>query len=267
MLSLAQAVDRRGSAGEPLPTVYQTLSHAGAFICKAQVTLIVGPPSAGKSLLGMNLLAHMGLPSLAFLLDGDELTAAARFASIVTGELFLTVRDDIDAYRPQLAAKMSHVQACFYAQTKDDLELQLAAYEQRYGMPPEVVVLDNAGNLSSAFENEWAVLKALLLELDQLARREQCAVIVMHHMTDVETTEPMPRSKILGKCSQYPRLILSVAFNSFTGEFKVAVVKNTSGPSDPKAQRPLTLYAEPARMRLSEYPRLHESPSLAELGD
>jgi hypothetical protein len=245
-------VDRRGAAGEPLPTVYASLVHAGAEICKGQVTLIAGPPSGGKSLLGFNLLISMRRPALAFLLDGDELTASARFAAIITGENFLKIRDDIDTYRPYLADRASHIQAVFHADDKDGMEVQLNAYEQRYGLPPEVIVLDNVGNISAAYENEWPVVKAMILWLDQVAKRDQLAVIIMHHMTDIETTVPLARSKLLGKGSQFPRCILSVAFDPYNGEFKVAVVKASSGPSDTKALHPITLYAKPERMELLE---------------
>jgi hypothetical protein len=195
----------------------------------------------------------MKVPTLAFLLDADELTASARFASIVTAKPFLEIRDNIDAYRPDLINRVDHVQAAFYASDKDDIEVQLKAYEQRFGLPPDVLVLDNIGNVTSAYENEWAVIKGLMLELDALAKQNQMAVIATAHMTDIETNVPLPRSKLLGKGSQYPRLILSVAFDPYTQEFKVAVVKASSGPSDAKALHPITLYADPARMQLTEY--------------
>jgi hypothetical protein len=253
VLSLAQAVDRRGAAGEPLPGQYASLVSKGAQVCKGQVCLVAGPPSAGKSLLIFNMLIKMGVPTLAFLLDGDELTASARFASIITGDPFLKIRDDIDTYRAYLAAKASHIQAVFHAADEKDIALQLAAYEQRFGMPPECIVLDNIGNISAGFENEWPVVKAMILELDTIAKKNQLAVIATHHMTDIETTTPLPRSKLLGKGSQFPRCIMSVAFDPYNGEFKVAVVKASSGPSDTKALHPITFYSDPAKMELSEY--------------
>src|SRR5690348_14953730 len=236
MLSLAQALDRRGASGVPLPTVFPSLAYAGADICKGQLTLVVGPPTAGKSLLAMHLIAGMKVPSLAFLLDTTELTASARFASIVTGEDYKLVKakiiDGDPHYREQLAKWLPDVQAVFHAPTGEDIRLQMDAYEQRYGLPPDLVVVDNLGNQSSAYENEWPVLKAMTLELDQLAREEQCAVIAAHHTADMTGMEPAARDKILGKISQYARLILSVNFNADTGEFKIAIVKNSEGPTD-----------------------------------
>lgn len=252
MLSFAQAVERRGSSGAPLPTVYPSLQHAGAEFCKGQVSLLAGPASAGKSLLLFNLIVGMEVPTLAFILDADQLTASARMAAIVTADDFLKIREDIDAYRPVLAKRTDHVRAHFFATEKEDLELQLNAYEQRYGLPPELLVLDNIGNISSGFENEWQVIKAMILELDKLAKENQMAVIATAHMTDVETIVPLARSKLLGKAAQYPRVILSTAVDPYNGEMKVAVVKASSGPSDVAALHPITFYIDPAKMQVRE---------------
>jgi hypothetical protein len=259
MMNLAQAAARRGAAGVPLPTVYQTLANAEVNICRGQLTLIVGPPSAGKSLLGMNLLYGMGQPALAFLLDVDQLSAAARFAAIMTGDEFSKAKAGIDNYREQLAGKCGHIQTAFYGRELEDVHLQMDAFSQRMGLPPEVMLVDNLGNMSSAFDGEWAVLKAATLELDELARSEQTAVIATAHTTDLDTCEPAQRTKILGKISQYARLILSVGYNDITHEFKIAVVKNSSGPSDIRAERPLTLWAKPSCMALTENPQLGHS--------
>lgn len=252
MLSLAQAMAKRGASGVPLPVVYSSLPA----ICKGQLTLVIGPPSAGKSLFTMNLLAAMNVPSLAFFLDTTELTASARFAAILTKEDYLTVKEkiiegDLRYYR-ELSDTLPDVQAAFHAPGPEDVQLQLDAFEQRYGLPPDAVLLDNLGNQASSFDNEWAVSKALSLEYDTIARREQVAFIATAHTTDLDSAEPAQRTKLLGKISQYARLILSVGYNDSTGEFKIAVVKNSEGKSDVRAEHPIVLYADPSKMQLTE---------------
>lgn len=235
-----------------MPSVYASLEARQARICRGQLTLIVGPPAAGKSLMALNLLTAMRRPSLAFLLDIDELSAAARFGAIVSGDEFHAVKRDIGAYKAALVERTSHIHAAFFATGPDDIQLQIEAFSQRYGLPPDVLVVDNIGNLASAFENEWAVSKGLTLELDQIARREQCAVIATAHTKELAGCEPAERNKILGQISQYARLIFSVGYDPESGEFKVAVVKNSSGPTDVKAAHPITLWADPSRMSLTE---------------
>lgn len=252
MLSLAQAMTRRGASGVPLPRVYNSLPN----ICKGQLTLVIGPPSAGKSLFTMNLLAGMSIPSLAFFLDTTELTASARFAAILTQEDYLDIKSRIidgdSRYHATLGERLPDVQAAFHAPGPEEVQLQLDAFEQRYGLPPDVVLLDNLGNQASSFDNEWAVSKALSLEYDSMARREQVAFIATAHTTDLDSAEPAQRTKLLGKISQYARLIFSVGYNDATGEFKIAVVKNSEGKSDVRAEHPVTLWADPARMQLTE---------------
>jgi hypothetical protein len=262
MLSLAQALERRGAAGTPLPAVYPGLAAAGIDICRSQLSLITGPPAAGKSMLAFNLIAKMQVPALAFLLDTNELTASCRFLSIITGDDYKQIKTaiisgDYKGQKVTLAEELPFVRVVFHAPTPEDVEREVKAFEQRYGLPPDVVLVDNLGNQASAYENEWQMLKALTLEMDSLARRAQCAVIATAHTTDLDSCEPAQRTKILGKISQYPRLILSVGYNKMTGEFKVAAVKNTEGETDVKAEHPLVLYAEPARMQLSETPLRH----------
>ena len=251
MLSIRQAATRRGDAGIPLPGMYDALSQRGAEVCRGQLALVVGPPSAGKSLLINNLIARMNTPTLAFLLDIDQLSAAARFGAILSGDQFYQVKSNIDDYADKLG-ELSDLQTVFHAQDMDDITLQVNAFEQRYGAAPSLVTVDNLGNLTSALDNEWALLKALTLELDGLAREMQCAVVAAAHTTDLTSCEPAARDKILGKVSQYPRLILSVGLDAETGTYRVAIVKNSSGRTDARAEHPVILRADPSRMQLKE---------------
>jgi hypothetical protein len=251
MLSIAQAAARRGSAGVPLSGMYAPLKARGVEVCRGQLSLIVGPPSAGKSLFIMNLIARMQVPTLSLMLDIDQLSAAARFGSILTGDKFHAVKNDIDSYADALG-KLDCFQTVFHAQDVDDIKLQVDAYEQRYGTPPDLLCVDNLGNMTSTMDGEWALLKALTLELDLLARENQMAVLAAAHVTDLETSNPAGRTKILGKISQYPRLILSVGFDPISGEYKVSAVKNSSGVSDVSASHPTTLFADPSIMYLGE---------------
>lgn len=257
MLSLAQALDKRGAAGLPLPVVYSRLHDAGCDICRSQLSLIVGPATSGKSTLAFNMVAKWNVPSLLFLLDTNELTASCRFLSILTGEEYLVIKKRIEdgegeGYADLLAQKLSNIRVVFHAPDPEAVEREMQAYEQRYGLPPDVVLIDNLGNQASAYENEWAMLKSLTLELDRIARESQCAMLACAHTTDLISTEPARRTAILGKVSQYPRVILSVAYNAYNAEYKIAIVKNTEGPTDAGAEHPLTFWADMSRMRIEE---------------
>lgn len=248
------AARNRGETGAQLPTpFYPSLEKAGIRFWRSQLCLVVGPGSAGKSLLISNLVAKWGRPTLAFLLDQDQATAAARFAATEMDAPFLDIKKNLDdPYTCQILATMGFIQTVFASETLDDIQLQLDAYVERYGEAPEILVVDNIGNMTSGFENEWATLKALTLELDVMARKYECLIICAHHTTDAPTTEPLPRSAILGKVTQYPRLVLSVAYNSYDQIYKIACVKNSSGPTDAMATNPLSFDSVPANMQVSE---------------
>lgn len=254
MQSLGMAARNRGNTGEQLPTpFYGSLELAGIRFWRSQLALVVGPGSAGKSVLIANLVVKWQRPTLAFLLDQDQATAASRFAATEMNEPFLVLKRNLDAPETvDTLGRLGFVQTDFKAESLDDIQRQLDAYIERYGVPPEVVVVDNLGNMTSGYAEEWAALKAMTLDLDIMARKYECLVLCAHHTTDAPSTEPLPRSAILGKISQYPRLIISVAFNSFSCEYKLAAVKNSSGPTDPTASNPLTFNANLQNMQITE---------------
>lgn len=231
--------------------MYTGLHNRDADINRGQLTLIVGPASAGKSLFAMNYIMRAQAPTLAFFLDSDRLTVASRFGAILTGEYFSKVKANIDGYMNVLQ-QVENVQAVFTGENLDDIRLQVEAYEARYGAYPSMILIDNLGNMTSSLGDEYAVLKAYALELNNLALEWQCAIVATHHTSDLNTCEPAQRTSILGKISQYPRLIFSIGFNPQTAEYKVAVVKNSQGPSDPQAVTPVIMWADTARMQLTE---------------
>lgn len=257
MLSLGMAAKNRGSSGEQLKTpFYPNLEEAGIRFWRSQLALVVGPGSAGKSVFISNLLVkwnrEFGTTALAFLLDQDQATAASRFAATALDEPFLELKKDLDrADVVSTLASMKGIQADFRAESLDDIELQLDAYIERYGVPPEVIVVDNLGNMAASLDDQWSVLKALTLELDALARRYGILVICAAHTKDAPTTEPMPRSAVLGQLHQFPRLILSVAYNSYDAIYKLAAVKNSSGPTDPMAEKPVAFDANLGNMQIN----------------
>lgn len=252
------AARHRGASGEQLPTpFYPSLEGAGIRFWRSQLCLVVGPGSAGKSLFISNLVAKWNAEydstCLAFLLDQDQATAAARFAATKLDESFLDLKRDLDGPRvAEALLSLGAIQCDFHAEDLDDIQLQLDAYVERYGVPPSVLVVDNLGNMASSMADQWDVLKALTLELDKMARDYEMLVIGAAHTKDAPTTEPMPRSAVLGQLHQYPRLIISVAYNPYDCIYKVAAVKNSSGPTDAVAANPIAFDANPGNMQVTE---------------
>lgn len=250
------AARNRGETGQALPTpFYPSLERAGIRFWRSQLVLIVGPGGSGKSVFISNLVAKWERPTLAFLLDQDSATAASRFAATKIDQPFLSLKSDLDDVDTKaVLASMDYVQTDFKSESLEDIQLQLDAYIERYGVPPEIIIVDNLGNMTSGYDDEWSTLKALTLELDIMARKYECLVLCAHHTSDqpVPDGKPMERSKILGKITQYPRVVISVNNNGFTNEFASAAVKNSSGPQDPSANEPVMFESNLANMQIRE---------------
>lgn len=254
MQSLGMAAKNRGSTGQQLPTpFYPTLEANSVRFWRSQLCLVVGPGGSGKSVFISNLVARWKRPTLAFLLDQDQATAASRFAATQLDEPFLELKKELDSSKVvDTLGELSFIQTDFRAESLEDIQRQLDAYLERYGVPPEILVVDNLGNMTSGYDDEWSTLKALTLELDVMARKYEMLVICAHHTTDAPSTEPLSRDKILGKITQYPRLVISVACNSFSNEYKLAAVKNSSGKQDPMASEPLVFESNLGNMQIQE---------------
>ncbi len=82
----------------------------------------------------------------------------------------------------------------------------------------------------------------------------ETAFIVLHHVSENEKMSkpnyPAPRKALMGKVAALPELVLSVALDSASNVYRVAVVKNRHGKADPNAEEYITLAAEASKMTL-----------------
>ena len=103
-----------------------------------------------------------------------------------------------------------------------------------YGAPADVVFIDNLMNCTAG-PGDWNGQIAMCRDLNELAVSQQTHICILHHAKlpqgEIEF-EPLGEREIQGQVTQFPRLVLSM---NASGDMKVAVVKNTNGPSDPAA--------------------------------
>jgi hypothetical protein len=90
-------------------------------------------------------------------------------------------------------------------------------------------------NVAAETDNEWAGLRAIMMELHDMARNTQACVMVLHHVSEASEYgngfEPPPRRAIQGKVSQLPALILTLGYDPLGKLLRVAAVKNRFGPN------------------------------------
>ena len=151
--------------------------------------------------------------------------------------------------------ELTNVRFCFDpSPSLDDIDLEILAFEEANGCAPDLVVIDNLMNVLAEHDNEFAGMRMVTQALHHIARSTQSAIFVLHHTSEAAGSphDPPARRDIHGKISQLPELILGMAANSMTGEYKVACLKNRSGPYDATGSTYETLYADFSRMALYE---------------
>ena len=200
--------------------------------------MVAAAPNAGKSMFALIYAVKAKVPTLFFSADTDTPTVMMIAASHLSGHSQLLVEANLNNsrhYYDKYLSDMENIQFVFDSSPSlDDIELEVKAYVELYGIPPELIVIDNLMNVVAESDNEWAGLRAIMVEFHDMARKTEACVMVLHHVSEQseygKTTEPPARRAIHGKVSQLPALILTLGFDPINNILKVAAVKNRFGP-------------------------------------
>lgn len=266
MRTLARAVRRGLQTGEPLPSPWPVFEEKKAIWRKGGFHLVTGPPGSMKTIACLNLVHQFGqdVGTLYFSSDSDDNTMASRVLAMVLGK----TTDEMEAWlksHPGAASKAllayGHVRWCFHpSPTIEDIYLELDAYAEIEGIYPDHTIVDIAMDVDfpgTSDQNYWG----LFAEFKILARECVTALTVAHHTSEAVKGEPcQPRSAILGKASQYPTLIFTIAPSQNGDKLNFSVVKNRFGPSDATGRKFFTLAVDPARCRITEDTGIVEVP-------
>jgi hypothetical protein len=199
-----------------------------------------------------------GVPTLYFSADTDPITQMFRTVAGLTGLPQQQVETYLDAdshyFDPLLEERGSHIKWVFDPSPDiDAIELEILAYGEVYGTAPALIVIDNLMNCVSVTGEEWSGIRAIMSELHHVARKTGACVLALTHMSEAGTGDPKmpaPRRAILGKASQLPSMILSIAMNPEFQEFRVAAVKNRFGEHSADATKYVTLGIDAARVQI-----------------
>lgn len=249
MLSARRALRRSKTTGKPLPYIeaFREL-YDGPFKFwprGGETTVVAGHSGSFKSGLVLFWAAHFGVPVLYMSADMAQHTATARLVAAISGDttenVFRGLARGADDYYAEFLEDCP-VRFCFEPNPDfGDVQGEVDAWVEAWDEYPRVIVLDNLLDIvPSAGDSEWSGYKSILLDAKTLARETGAAVFVLHH-TSEEGTDPRypgPKKKLLGKVSQTPENILSVAKEG--DAFRVSVVKHRSGPDDPTGEAYVT---------------------------
>jgi hypothetical protein len=245
MRTLAHAAKRPAETGTFLPGIFWPLENAGIRLREGTVTFLAGVPGAMKTGLALYWVGRLNKPTLYFSADSEDFEMIERAAAMQTGDTMQKVRANIGDYAEEL--KRLPIRFVFEdSPSYHDLEMEVAAYAEAFGRFPEIIVIDNLLNLVGEKEDEWSSHRDHARVIHRLTRITRAAVLVCAHMgEDVKdpSAYPPPRTKLQGKVSHLPKLILSLAFDGQV--LKVAAVKNRFGPGDASGRTYVELYARP----------------------
>lgn len=266
MFSALQSLNIRGSAGDPLPDVWQALKEQGIHLRRGQFHLLAAGPGVGKSALILSYVVKARTAALYMSADSDSFTQLVRVIAIETGThqdsaAEIVRSGDLGA----VADAVASVPVRFVYESNpglEDIKLYLEAYRALYGEYPEMVIVDNLTNLrTGTAENSEDPFKGLELacdELHALARHYQTAVVALHHVTGQHniSTKPVSLAGVKGQITRVPEMVLTLhkAETGFSDYdyLRVSVVKNRGGKADPSGETYAELEFDGGRMDISD---------------
>jgi predicted ATP-dependent serine protease len=212
--------------------------------------MVAAAPNAGKSMFALVYAIKAKTPTLFFSADTDTTTAMIRAAAHTSGHTQATVEANLSrdpGYYKEYLEQMRHISWVFDSSPSlDDIEMEIKAYIELYGVAPELIIIDNLMNVAAEHDNEWAGLREIMMNLHDMARKTEACVLVLHHVSEASEygspSMPPPRRAIHGKVSQLPAVILTLGYDPSQGLLRVAPVKNRFGPHYADGSRHATLF-------------------------
>jgi RecA-family ATPase len=255
MRLLSRAIKTASQGGATLPVVWQSLAAQQIAIRYGEVSMIAGPPGAGKSTLALSLAVRAKVPTLYISADTHSHTMSLRLLALLTGRQQQDVEPLMEADRDwaaQMLKPADHIMWEFDSSpTLKDIEDAVLASRERLGEDVRLIVLDNAVDVTMDSQDEWGGLRTLMKELKWWARETGAAVVVCHHTSEGVLGNPCPPQKALhGKVAQTPSLILTI--HNQVSTMGVCAVKNRYGPADATGGSPVWLSYEPASMQIND---------------
>lgn len=238
-----------------MPSPYSFMDRREWRLRLGSLVLIASAPKVGKTAVAIDIARRLGLRTLIISADTDENTMAHRLAAQLTGRTLRDLAGDwdavVDAIRDQDWLWFGTPNG---APTLEDIDEEVRAFNEAWGSPPEVIIIDNLINVQSDDGDEFRGLRQITAALHQLARSSGALVLALHHVTGEweDGTAPPPRRALHGKISKLPEQIFTLG--GTVGGLGVACVGNRFGPSDPLAEDPEFLYTDWSVMRVSEEP-------------
>lgn len=266
MYTARQSLYIRGTAGDPLPTVWDSLEAKGAIYRRGQLVLVCAGPGTGKSAFILAYALKSKVPTLYFSADSDAFTQLSRSVSILSG---WSLERSTRAVREQnideaVASELDALPIRFNYKASpslDVIEESLAAYDALYEEYPALTVVDNITNVrtdAGESDDPFSGLEALMEYLHEMGRETGSCVIGLHHVTGAHNNgdKPIPLGGIKGQIGRVPEMIQTlhrVSDGYGPDSLNVSTVKNRGGKSDASGQDFASLEFEGDTMTIRDF--------------
>jgi len=244
MQTLHKSVLLDDHSGEPIPVPFRSWSDAGISLTRGDLSMVAGPPGAGKSTVALNIAIGGKVPTLYFSADSSKATQSVRIVAMLTGQSMSAMRGHIEAmgvefwrqeWVQEALMDASHIRWCFDGQpTLATLDEELDLYAMTEGDYPALVVLDNISDFNYESGDEWGSLRSLTQEFKLTCRDYNIAGLTLHHTSEAFQVTPTvcpPLYALQGKVSQTPSTVITIG-QSEHGYMPTAAVKNRNGEGD-----------------------------------
>jgi len=252
VLSLAKTLQQEGNRGEALPDPFKSFPANGIRFRRGSLCMIAGVPGSYKTQLALALADTWKVPTLYISNDSDETTVASRLIARRMRVSTERVEERMHADPKWASAQLSdidHIKWNFNPNpTLPEVEEELQAFNEIFGLPPALVVVDVLMRMNYMEDSEHSTALRIVDYLAGVARDYSACVILVHHASEGVPGNPVPpRSAILQKVSQLPSLILNVAPMPWNGDLAICAVKNRHGKQDPSGKDFFSLKADPSQ--------------------
>lgn len=251
---LARIVRRGVQAGTPLPAIWKSFVRHGMHFYRGSVTLVAGTPGSMKTMLLLNLVDEMKVPTLYFSNDSNEMTIISRLLARRTGVDSLVMRERAirdPEWAGRVLADVDWIRWSFApSPTLEDIKEEVEAFEELWGEMPHLVVVDVLGKVDYS-TGDYTGDEDIVRYLDRIARESGACVVIGSHTSENATGSPcQPLSALLNKIGKFPVMVLTLAHVS--GVLYVAPVKNRDGFADSSGRSYVTFLIDPALAVLEE---------------
>lgn len=257
MRSLDRAVRSIDKQAMVIPMPFKSWSDSNISIRRGEVSMIAGPPGAGKSTAALAIAVKSKVPTLYASADSHESTMAIRSLAMVTGmpqsEVESQMTKDPTWASTILKENVGHIRWMFDASpTLADLEDEINVYREVMGDNPQLVVVDNAVDVTHESGDEFSSLRSLMREVKWWSRDTGAAFLILHHTSEGYDGYPCPpRASLHGKIAQIPSLIVTLSSDN-PGLMAAAAVKNRYGPADATGKTAVWMDYFPTNMVLKD---------------